>query len=170
MALCRAVGDAPTVAQDDHRILGARHRRVEQVAVMHEGVRLVGDDNGAGKLRALHLVDRRRVGQLDVVRRHPSRLRSAPHARRSRWSGCRPCPPRARRPWRRSSRPIRSRSLSGSPCRRRRGGAAVRAPTSATATPLSFNCRSRCSSMFSSTVPSGPLCVGVKTCTSRSRS
>ncbi len=67
--VCGAVVDAPPVAQDDHALLGAGHCRVKQIAVVHEGMRLVGDDHGAGELRALHFVDRRGVCQLHVAQR-----------------------------------------------------------------------------------------------------
>ncbi len=66
MAFFGAVGDAPAVPHDHGRLLGPGDAGVEEIAVMHKGVRLVYDDDGAGELRALRLVDGERVGELDI--------------------------------------------------------------------------------------------------------
>src|ERR1043166_1956169 len=66
LLLLRAVPQSPAVADYDRDLLGARDARVEEVAVVHEGVRLVHHDHRARELAALRLVDRQRVRELEV--------------------------------------------------------------------------------------------------------
>jgi len=60
-------GGPPAAADDDSRLLGARHADVEQVPVVLELVGFVRDNDGTGILRSLASVEPEAVGELQFA-------------------------------------------------------------------------------------------------------